>query len=78
MSTQNVTTMYQIVIQAPYGSPSQGFTAGDNWTDEFALQLAAAFAGLTWPEGNTASVQKVVLDNTAYVGDTSVSPAVFD
>ena len=79
MSTETDNTSYQVQFNGLYEIPFVVLdTVIDGWTEEFLLQLAEALATLTFPEGCSIKVQKLVDVLTTYDADTTVSPAVFD
>jgi len=81
MSSEEVDTTYLVSINGPYGMAFGTFSSGefgDQWTDEFALSIAAALNSLTWPEGSSYYVQKVVNNKTTSDPDLTADPPVFD
>jgi hypothetical protein len=78
MSSESSQTTYEVSINGNGLNPGLTFYAdSDNWTDEFALSLAAALNSLSWPEGTAFAIGKTVADLTSYAPDYTQDPPVF-
>lgn len=80
MSSTSSDTSYSLFISVGNsGDYDIGISmdSGSGIDDDFALSVATALQGLTWPTGTTFQLTKQAVSETSYTADLAASPAVF-